>query len=196
MGSVIETSVSQKRNSGQARTRAPNWSKRQITRLEELCIENKTVLEAPHKDANTDKRKSMVWKHIQVSQWFQSLCQFISLCKLWFALQDEVNAVAPNCYRSLDEVKKKWSNLKSTAKAEFSGVRKSVRRTGSGTPAPLPSEASQRIIDSYETSHGFTGIPVVCAQETAMTKTPARPIATTSLSPTTRENGVRANFRK
>ena len=103
------------------RIRSSNWTRREVAILQELCIENRHILEAVHRDVDTEKRKRGKWKEIT----------------------DKVNSVNASGHRLVKEVTKKWYNLKTAAKRTQADRRGRSRLTGGGSPPPELDAATQ-----------------------------------------------------
>ena len=61
--------------------------------------------------------------------------------------------------RTCEELKKKWSDLKSTAKKDLSKYRRETKRTGGGPPPPPPDQIYEKIVQiiGEEAIEGMNG---------------------------------------
>ena len=92
---------------------------------------------------------------------------------LWNGMMSKVNSIHSN-NRDIKEIKKKWNNLKVTAKARVDNTRREVRRTGGGPNAAeevedeyalilaadkeLSTSATERVSQVLEGTPAFSGI--------------------------------------
>lgn len=116
--------------------RSMNWLPQEISRLKELVLEYRTQLEASQKNKDTEKRKH----------------------KLWKLITNEVNALSSNAVRGVEEVRKKWSNLKAFAKKQNADRKKAVYKTGGGPPPSNVDKVTEDIMEAYGSSASFNGI--------------------------------------
>lgn len=117
-------------NTNPKRKRSADFTQREIDILQQLCLENKDLLDSAHKDDQTEKRKRLKWKEIT----------------------DRVNAIHPSVLRTVDNIKKKWYNMRNDAKAKNAARNKLVRRppTGGGSPvADLPTGTQVSFLVSF-----------------------------------------------
>ena len=111
--------------------RAPKFRQHEIETLVALVCKYKDEIESPYKDLDAkDKRESA-----------------------WEAVTNGVNAVSA-CVagRSVDKIKKKWSQLKRDARRRWVTLKQS--RSLSGGAPPIPSE---RLSDTYKNILGYLG---------------------------------------
>ena len=111
--------------------RAPKFSQREIETLVDLVSKYKVEIETPYKTPDAkDKRESA-----------------------WEAVTNGVNAVSAGvASRSVDKIKKKWSQLKSDARRRWVTLKQS--RSLSGGAPPIVSE---RLSDTYKNIIGYSG---------------------------------------
>ena len=94
------------------RQRRANYSQEENLFLADKYEEYKDIVDAKHKDANTNKKKKAVWEAI------------FSQHKARFEVE-----------RSLDDLKSRLSKLKSEAKDRLLSAKKDKKVTGGGKPA-------------------------------------------------------------
>ena len=93
-------------------TRRPTFSKAEEAVIKDGYIEFKDTIEAALSNKVTKKDKDLVWTIIT----------------------DRLNAIGPNVQRTLEEVHKKFKNLKQKNKENIAKENKSAIRTGGGPP--------------------------------------------------------------
>lgn len=98
--------------SSSSTSRKPNFNKSEESALKEAFIEVKHIIEAKLSNTVTKKNKEDAW-------------QFIC---------DRVNMHNLDVRRSTEDIKKKYTNIKSAVKADFTVMRKSCHQTGGGPP--------------------------------------------------------------
>ena len=110
------------------RERKKNFAMDEIQLLTAEYGENKDVLELKFTNALTNKQKNDSWQRIT----------------------EKLNAV--------EEIKMKWRNLTSQAKANWNNFKRDCNKTGGG-PAPAPpTEDEMRIVNLYEGHPKFDGL--------------------------------------
>ena len=118
------------------RKREKHFSVNEITVITESVWKNLETIQSKLTNSITNKRKTEAWEEIT----------------------GYVNAVGQeNC--TLQEVKDKWKNLHSTAKREFSSLKKdSKKKTGGGPPPKPPMQSSKQIFEIFENTPAFSGL--------------------------------------
>ena len=125
-------------------------SKRKVNFSNEECIflttcyENyKDILDAAHRDANTNSKKNEAWEKI------------VSLHRNRF----------PHVARSREDLRVKLSKLKSSAKEIHTAQKKSQKQTGGGKPLPPPNDAQQKMLDLCADTPAFDGLQGADSEE-------------------------------
>lgn len=95
------------------RTRAANFTNREIDVLVDGVVANRTLVFSKHNDAATNDHKKRAWQRISSA----------------------VNAVSVAGERSIDDLRLKWRKLHSDVKQKAAKIDQDSRRTGGG-PAP------------------------------------------------------------
>lgn len=113
-----------------------NFSHDENVFLTSMYEEFKEILDASHRDADTNKKKNEAWEKI------------ISLHRNRF----------PHVARSREDLRVKLSKLKSGAKEVHLQQKKSQRKTGGGKPLPPPSEPHQKMLDLCADTPAFNGL--------------------------------------
>lgn len=117
------------------RPRKNNFSEAEALFLSDKYEEFKSIIDAKHKDANTNRKKREAWDDI--------LRQHQSR----FAVE-----------RSLTNLKEKLSKLKTEGREALLSQKKAKTATGGGKPPKDPSPAAQKIIDLCADTPGFKGL--------------------------------------
>lgn len=121
--------------------RKPRFTEKEVDALIAKVHQNSEVLFSRFSDTITNKKKKMAWGEVQTS----------------------VNAtsVVP---RSVDEVRKKWDDVKRLTKKRAAGVRKDQTLTGGGERSILPLTNTEEIVVSLIGEERIYGIPDgICA---------------------------------
>ena len=117
------------------RERKKNFAMDEIQLLTAEYGENKDVLELKFTNALTNKQKNDSWQRIT----------------------EKINALGYE-KRTVEEIKMKWRNLTSQAKANWNNFKRDCNKTGGG-PAPAPpTEDEMRIVNLYEGHPKFDGL--------------------------------------
>ena len=74
----------------------------------------------------------------------------------WKEITSSVNALSVEMH-GVEEVRKKWNNLCSSAKLAYE-IHKERQKTGGGTPPPDLSEETAHIVDMMKEKSSFVGI--------------------------------------
>lgn len=101
-----------------SKPRRPAFSKAEEAILKDSYIEYREVIDGALSNRVTKKDKDMAWEKVK----------------------ENVNASGAGVVRSVEEVKKKFKNMKQRLKEKMAIERKSVSQTGGGSPV---SEVSQ-----------------------------------------------------
>lgn len=117
------------------RERKKNFTIDEIQLLTAEFSENKDVLESKLTNSITNKHKNDLWQRIT----------------------EKINALGYE-KRTVDEIKMKWRNLTSHAKASWNNFKRDCNKTGGG-PAPAPpTQDEMRIVTLYEGHPKFNGL--------------------------------------
>ena len=103
--------------------RRPNFSTAEQSALIESIGSHPEVLQKFHGPGLSKSQKEESWQSIQVE-----LSNIFGIS------------------RTVEELKKKWADLKSVAKKEVSRYRREVKKTGGGTPPPPPDQLHEKIV--------------------------------------------------
>ena len=119
-----------------AKRRKFNFSAAENAFLIDQYEEKQEVLDAAHRDANTNQKKNKAWEEI------------VTLHSQKFPLVS----------RTRDDLKMKLSKLKTSAKEQLLQEKKSRAKTGGGQAVPPPNEAVGKIMDLCAETPAFQGL--------------------------------------
>ena len=78
----------------------------------------------------------------------------------WQSITDDVNALGAHPVPlTATQVKKKWSDTKSTTKKKCTALKRSRQKTGGGKPEDIELTASEQIVQSILPTVAINGIP-------------------------------------
>ena len=118
------------------RPRKSNYSQEENLFLADKYEEYKDVLDAKHKDVNTNRRKREAWESVL----------------------EQHRARFPHVERTLEDLKTKLSKLKMDSRDCLLDAKKMRKETGGGKPPKEPNAAQQKILDMCEDTPGFSGL--------------------------------------
>lgn len=116
--------------------RKQNFSAAENAFITELYEEHQSILDAAHRDVDTNRRKNEAWAEIVKRH----------------------SARFPFVNRTKEDIRMKLQKLKTGAKEVLLAKKKSIRKTGGGQADPPPNEAVQKILDLCESTPSFQGL--------------------------------------
>ncbi|XP_046573570.1 uncharacterized protein LOC124281673 [Haliotis rubra] len=117
------TDVDNAGSCGSSRKRQPNWTKDECLLLADLVKASKQTIEGKFSQGVTATSRQETWQKIT----------------------DTINSIGQQ--RSRDEVIKKWKNLKSAGKKNYSTFKNATTATGGGPPPTPISPVTEAVVD-------------------------------------------------
>ncbi|CAC5399198.1 unnamed protein product [Mytilus coruscus] len=77
--------------------------------------------------------------------------------KIWLEISEKINALGV-AHRTVKEIRDKWRNTTSKAKAKFTEFRYEMKKTGGGPAPSKPSAHLEKVINMFQDSASFKGI--------------------------------------